>query len=42
MKWYEMIGLMVIWVLGLYRRAKFYESMKDYFYNDRWRTGRKK
>jgi multisubunit Na+/H+ antiporter MnhB subunit len=42
MKWYEVLGLIVIWFLGLYLRGKFYESMRDYFYKDSWRTRGKK
>ena len=42
MKWYEIIGLIVLWLLGLYVTGKFYESMRDYFYKDSWRNKRKK
>lgn len=42
MKWYEITGLIALWVLGLYVTGKFYELMRDYFYKDSWRTKRKK
>jgi hypothetical protein len=42
MKWYEIIGLIVVWVLGLYLRGKLYESMRDYFYKDSRRNRHKK
>lgn len=44
MKWYEILGLIPVWLLGLYVTGKFYESMRDYFsgYYDSWRTRRKK
>jgi hypothetical protein len=42
MTWYEITGLIVAWVLCLYLRGQFYESMRDYFYKDSWRTKRKK
>jgi hypothetical protein len=37
MEWCEIIGLLVVWVLGLYLRAKIYEFRKNMHYNDRWR-----
>ena len=42
MKWYEIIGLMAVWALGLYLRGKFYKSMRNRHYNDSWKDRRKK
>lgn len=42
MKWYEIIGLIAVWVLGLYVTGKFYELMRDYFYKDSCRNRLKK
>lgn len=42
MKWYEITGIVVVWVIGIYVRGKFYESMRDYFYKDNRRNRRKK
>ncbi|PRZ22772.1 hypothetical protein BC624_10620 [Flavobacterium granuli] len=42
MEWYEIIGLIAVWVLGLYVTGKFYELMRDYLYKDSWRTRSKK
>jgi hypothetical protein len=37
MEWYEIIGFVVVWVLGLYLRGKFYECMRNRHYNDSWK-----
>lgn len=29
MKWYEIIGLIAVWVLGLYVTVKFYEHLRN-------------
>ncbi len=42
MKWYEIIGLIVVWLLGVYVTGKFYESIRDYLYKDNWNSRRKK
>ena len=42
MKWYEIIGLIVLWVLGLYVTGKFYEHLRNRHNYDSWRTKRKK
>lgn len=42
MKWYEITGIIAVWLLGLYVTGKSYESIRDYFYKDSWRTRRKK
>jgi hypothetical protein len=42
MKWYEILGIIMVWVVGLYGRGRFYESMKDYFYKVSWKTKGKK
>jgi hypothetical protein len=36
MEWYEIVGFVALWFIGLYLRAKFYEWMRDY------RNGRRK
>jgi len=41
MEWYEIIGLIVVWFLGLYLRGKFYEFRRDYHYNGSWKNRRK-
>jgi len=40
MEWYEILGLIVVWVLGLYLRVKVIEYRKDYYrgYNDSWKN----
>jgi hypothetical protein len=38
MEWYEVIGFIVIWFIGLYLRGKFYERKKKNYYNDSWRN----
>jgi hypothetical protein len=42
MEWYEIIGFIVVWFLGLYLRGKIYEFRKGYYKNGSWRTRRKK
>lgn len=37
MKWHEIIGLIVVWLLGLYLRDKFYEYLGNRYNNDRWK-----
>jgi hypothetical protein len=41
MEWYEIIMLIVVWVLGLYLRGKIYEFRRDYFYNASWKNREK-
>jgi hypothetical protein len=41
MEWYEIIGLAVVWVVGLYLRGKFYERMRNRPYNDSRRNRKK-
>jgi hypothetical protein len=36
MEWYEIIGGIVLWFLGLYLRGKFYEWLKGYYRNGSW------
>jgi len=38
MEWYEIIGFIVIWLLGLYLRGKIYEYLKDRYYNGSWKS----
>jgi hypothetical protein len=42
MKWYEIIGLIAAWMLGLYLTGKFYEHLRDRHYNDSWKSKGKK
>lgn len=42
MKWYEIIGLIVLWVLGLYVTGKFYEHLRNRHYNDSWKNRKSK
>jgi hypothetical protein len=41
MEWYEIRGIIVVWVLGLLLRGKIYEFRKDYHKNDSWKSRRK-
>jgi hypothetical protein len=42
MEWYEIIGFVVMWVVGLYLRGKFYEHKKNMYHNDRRKSRNKK
>jgi hypothetical protein len=42
MEWYKIIGAIVIWLVGLYLRGRFYESWKDYNNGDWKNKGRDK
>lgn len=37
MEWWEIIGFVVAWFLGLYLRGRIYEERNGYKQNDRWR-----
>lgn len=37
MKWYEIIGLIMVWVSGLYLRGKLYEYLRNRYNNDSWK-----
>jgi hypothetical protein len=37
MEWYEIIGFVAAWFLGLYLRGKIYEWLRDRGYNGSWR-----
>jgi len=41
MEWYEIIGFIALWVLGIYLRGKFYEYKKNWFKNDSWKSRKK-
>jgi hypothetical protein len=41
MEWYEIIGVVVIWFLGLYQRGKFYEYLMNKYYNGSWKRRKK-
>jgi hypothetical protein len=41
MKWYEIIRLIVVWVLGLYMTGKFFGHKKNMFHNDSWKSRKK-
>jgi hypothetical protein len=34
MEWYEIIGVVVIYLIGVFISGKVYEFRRDYFYND--------
>jgi hypothetical protein len=36
-EWWEIIGFVVAWVLGLYLRGKIYEERYGYKRNDKWK-----
>jgi hypothetical protein len=40
MEWYEIIGFVVVWLLGLYLRGKIYEFRRDHHKNDSWKSRR--
>lgn len=42
MKWYKIVGLIVVWVLSLYITGKFYEHKKNWSKNDSWKNRNKK
>jgi hypothetical protein len=37
MEWYEIIGVVVIWVAGVWLRGKIYEHLRNRHYNDSWK-----
>lgn len=41
MKWYEIIGLIVVCLIGLYVTGKFYEHLRDRPYNGSWKNRKK-
>jgi hypothetical protein len=41
MKWYKIIGLIVIWIVGLYVRGKVYEHLRNRHMNDSCRNRKK-
>jgi hypothetical protein len=41
MEWYEIIGLIAAWFLGLYLIGKFYEHKKNWSKNDSWKSKNK-
>jgi hypothetical protein len=36
MEWYEIIGLVVIYLIGIFIRGKIYEFLKNRNVNDSW------
>jgi hypothetical protein len=42
MEWYEIIGFIVVWLLGLCLRGKIYEFRRDYNKNDSWKSRSKR
>jgi hypothetical protein len=42
MECYEIIGFVVVWLLGLYLRGKIYEFRRDYNKNDSWKSRSKR
>jgi hypothetical protein len=42
MECYEIIGFVVVWLLGLYLRGKIYEFRRDYDKNDSWKSRSKR
>jgi hypothetical protein len=41
MEWYQIIGVVVMVVIGVLIRGAIYEFRKNYFYNDSWRSRKK-
>lgn len=41
MEWYEIIGAILIIILGVIIRGKLYERWKDRDFNGSWRTRKK-
>jgi hypothetical protein len=37
MEWYEIVGVVVMAVIGVWIRGAIYEFRRNYFYNDSWR-----
>jgi hypothetical protein len=37
MEWYEIIGVVVVWISGVWIRGKIYEFRRDYYKNGSWR-----
>jgi hypothetical protein len=42
MELYEIIGVIVVWIIGLYLRGKIYEFKRDSYKNGSWRNRRKR
>jgi hypothetical protein len=42
MEWYEIIGVVVMWFVGLYLNGKRYEHLWDRYYNGSWKDRNKK
>jgi hypothetical protein len=38
MEWYEVVGFIVVWLLGLFLRGKINEFRRDYNKNDSWKS----
>jgi hypothetical protein len=38
MEWYEIIGVIVMWFVGIYLRGTIYEFIRNYHKNDSWRS----
>lgn len=41
MEWWEIIGFVVAWVVGLYLRGRIYEERNGYKRNDSWKNRKK-
>jgi hypothetical protein len=41
MEWYEITGLIVIYVIGVFIAIKVSEFRKNYHHNDSWRSRKK-
>jgi len=41
MEWYNILGFIVAWVVGLYLRGRIYEERNGYKRNDRWKNRKK-
>lgn len=42
MAWYEILGLVATWFIGLYLRGKFYEHKNGYYKRDDWKDKKNK
>lgn len=41
MEWWEILGLVVAWVVGLYLRGWIYEGRNGYKRDDKWKRKKK-
>jgi hypothetical protein len=42
MEWYEIMGIIIFWFVGLWLKGKFYEQLRGRGYNGSWRSSWKR